>query len=874
DLLLDPGTSLDITGHVDLGNNSQGTAAAGAAGMLALSVSGSVTANGATLNAGPTQTVSGATGGRIAIATESTTAPDSMLVENGATVIDTYSLLGSDATDTAGLTITGPATQWRDAGDPTDTTTTRGYMIIGSNDLPSILPATIPATLTVANSARLTEASFASIADTAGSAGSVDIGTAATWTIADFLAIGRAGAGNLTVNGGVLQVGPGATILSDGTRVITPWAVDIGSSAAATGTLSLSGNGNFASMIAAGEIVVGDAGTGTLNLIAGSSGAGLLDFASTGTALVIGAATGGMGVATVDGTSINVYTTVVVGASGNGTLVVRDHGNVTDGSAPLIVGGNGGSFGTVTVTGNISTVSATTVSLGGQAGGPSGGVGMITVLNGGTVQVTAALAVWADSTISLDDSSTITVGPASGTVTGAVEIQSGHSIIGDGTIAASVVNNGTIITSNSGIVANSDGGTLEIAGSVSGRGAITLGSFSTLLLDGIEDGQAITFATGGPETLVLGTPGTGFSGTISNFQNGDRIEFGDGLIISGASITSPGTVTVFTNAGQYVLGGISFAANSSASFVTGTDAITGDRFIQLAGQTFDWDAGSGNLAATANWQVLSGGSLVPASSLPGSADTAQLLGETGTLTGSGTFGLVQIGDSASTVLSGTIVDTAGVSVGAPNGTLVVVGGGDLHSIGSVLDVIGDSAGDAGAIRISGDGSNWTALGGIAVGYEGAGRLAVDTGGMVATAGSLLIADLAGSLGEVDISSNGTLESTGSFDDVGAATGATGTLTVTDPGSTYRADGQMAVGLSGQGSLLVENHGTVIAGGNTLFPQDGLEIGAATGGLGNVTVTGTGSSLGDVGELIVGGNSTAQPGGIGSLLISAGGTVST
>ena len=54
-------------------------------------------------------------------------------------------------------------------------------------------------------------------------------------------------------------------------------------------------------------------------------------------------------------------------------------------------------------------------------------------------------------------------------------------------------------------------------------------------------------------------------------------------------------------------------------------------------------------------------------------------------------------------------------------------------------------------------------------------------------------------------------------------GATGQLTVTDPGSRLTAVGQLAVGLGGAGSLLIENQATVAAGGNTADATEGFDV---------------------------------------------------
>jgi hypothetical protein len=81
--------------------------------------------------------------------------------------------------------------------------------------------------------------------------------------------------------------------------------------------------------------------------------------------------------------------------------------------------------------------------------------------------------------------------------------------------------------------------------------------------------------------VVLGTPGTGINAPVTGLSAGDRIELA-GLTITGAQLTSPGTVSVATSVGSYLLTDVSFAEGSPRSFTTGRDAVTGDYFAQVA----------------------------------------------------------------------------------------------------------------------------------------------------------------------------------------------------------------------------------------------------------------------------------------------------
>ena len=107
-------------------------------------------------------------------------------------------------------------------------------------------------------------------------------------------------------------------------------------------------------------------------------------------------------------------------------------------------------------------------------------------------------------------------------------------------------------------------------------------------------------------------------------------------------------------------------------------------------------------------------------------------------------------------------------------------------------------------------------------------------------------------------------------------GGEGWLTIKDPLSTYTALGQLDVGTTGTGRLEVQNGGSLVTGNKPVFARGGLVIGWGAGSSGDVTVTGTGSEIVNVGQFNVGGSGNAglPTGGLGSLLIEASGLVQT
>jgi hypothetical protein len=60
----------------------------------------------------------------------------------------------------------------------------------------------------------------------------------------------------------------------------------------------------------------------------------------------------------------------------------------------------------------------------------------------------------------------------------------GRILAGAGLIAAALVNNGTVVATNNSVLGSSTGGTLEIAGTVSGTGVIDIAPGAVLKIDG------------------------------------------------------------------------------------------------------------------------------------------------------------------------------------------------------------------------------------------------------------------------------------------------------------------------------------------------------------------------------------------------------
>lgn len=496
--------SLDLTGFVASTGND------------AAFLTGSDVIDGGILNAGSN---SSQVGGLIAIGQDGSDTPAQLLVDGGASVTDTYAYLASGPTSYGALTVTGVGTNWNDTESSVEHGSTRGYMMVGNNDLPSSPPYLGAAQLTVSESATVTEASYAQIGASANSAGSVTVDTGAVWSIGNsagevgFLNVGNFGAGSLLIsnadgstvaNGGTVLVGGGGTVTVNGTVQTVNFAIDIGHHSGSTGSVTVTGSGSY--LQAENAVVVGDQGSGTLDIQNG---------------------------------------------------------------------------GTVHAVYNLN--------IGGSSTAAAGGIGTLSVTGSGTLQVGTHLDVWAQSTLSVDNASGVMIGTGASYGAGNIDIATAGTLYGDGLVSAAgtIVNDGTIAATNNGNFSSSTGGTLELAASLGGSGQVDIATGTTLKLDGaiVGTAQTITFGAGTGMTLILGTPGSSYSGAINELADFDRIEFANGTQITGATLTNGNTITLSTLAGgisgQYAFTDVSFAAGTTTSFVTGTDSNTGNSYVQV-----------------------------------------------------------------------------------------------------------------------------------------------------------------------------------------------------------------------------------------------------------------------------------------------------
>ncbi len=651
----------------------------------------------------------------------------------------------------------------------------------------------------------------ASIGVDAGSAGTVTIGADSRWTSAGYLGVGISGDGTVAVqDGGTLESTLRATV---------------GRYAGAQGKVIV--EGNDALWAGAGEVVVGDEGIGTLDIVGGGA-------VTTGGAAFIAGGVGGQGTVTVsDGSDWSNAQALYVGNKGIGKLVVQNGGSVS--SASAAIGVRAGSTGEVRVTGADSSWINTGNFVVGEQGN-----GTLTIGAGGLVQS-------AESRIGGETGST-----GSATVTGA---GSQWEFANSARIQIGSLGNGTLSILDGARVS---GGTAVIADQADSTGAVTVGGTGSIWAQ---------------DTVFVGSQG---DGTLDILGGGavsvDVSLIGDITGSVGRAVVD-GAGSIWTTTGRMYVGGrggsgrlliqggghvdsgsvfIGFGAGSAGeALVTGADA----RWVNSG----DFTVGNeGNGALT----IEEGASLNTALTVTiGGSEIAK--------------GIATVdGPGSSWIGSGDL------DVGYEGtGQLVIRNGG---VVSNTYAAVGVAAGARGEVEVTGAGSGWSSSGSLVVGQEGNGALTISSGGKVNAAGGGVIGRYAGAQGVVaidgigsswstadvlgvGIDGNGTLNvihggslSTAQATIIGDSATGQGVISVDGAGSSWTSSKELHVGEAGDGALAIRN------GGQVSDSFGGL--GVKAGGTGSVTVTGTGSSWTHDVDLYVG------IGGAGTTTIAEGGMV--
>ena len=200
---------------------------------------------------------------------------------------------------------------------------------------------------------------------TSGNGTAVITGSGSSWTAAGTTIIGNSGTGAVTVSdGGLLDTGEAD--------------VTIGSAAAGGGTVSVSDGGS--SWTVGGNLTIGDAGMGTVKVSGGGS------LVLGGDEIHLGKSAGGSGTLSLsDAASTISFPSVpefLIGEAGTGELDLSKGFSLSTGAAEITLGSASGSTGTATLSGG-----GTTWTMGQHLTVGDSGAGEVTVVGGASMVV-------------------------------------------------------------------------------------------------------------------------------------------------------------------------------------------------------------------------------------------------------------------------------------------------------------------------------------------------------------------------------------------------------------------------------------------------------------------------------------------------------
>ncbi|MBV8409164.1 MAG: hypothetical protein JOY64_16155 [Alphaproteobacteria bacterium] len=398
--------------------------------------------------------------------------------------------------------------------------------------------------LTLAGGAQVTAQAQATVGDPAGQGLLTVMGgaLALTGTSGPDLVVGEGPGGigtvvnleQITAAGTVVigEKGTGTLDLQGVASTLLDGGAVIGQSVGGQGTATVNGG----EWMTSGTLTVGDQGSGTLLVNGADNG---ITGQVTAFNATIGSQSGSTGSVTLDGSDLLVAdataqsSTLTVGGAGSGSLVVEDGSNVTVGAAeattgshsnPIIVDNNG----LLNVGGNAGGTGVARIGRNGELlvygmamVGAAAGIGKITV--GESADDTALFAT--TGTLTVDGNGQVILDGANATVrAGALDVAAGGVVSGAGTLTGLLGGNDTVTLaglSNDGTIGAS-GGSLLIYGEVTGTGELTVGSGATMTLQAaVSGGEKLVFSSNAK--TMLNDP-RAFSGTITGFAAGDLLE--------------------------------------------------------------------------------------------------------------------------------------------------------------------------------------------------------------------------------------------------------------------------------------------------------------------------------------------------------------
>ncbi len=555
--------------------------------------------------------------------------------------------------------------------------------------------------------------------------------------------------------------------------------------------------------------------------------------------------------------------TVYIGKTGTGIVTVDSGSGILSGTC--YIGFNVGAVGTATVTGNGSTWT--------NSGNLILTSGRLYSSDRATVSVTGT--VFTNGVVIVSGTSTLTASCMS--VTGSVGINSSGtaSVSGKSYVASSATVSGTgsIWSSQGGFIV---GNSLATAGEPAGdevNGFLEVTSIAA-------DDEIATSAASGAEIKVSNGGSISCSSTATNQITGTvRIDgVGSKWTSAGTTWLDGGTLGV-GNSGS-VVGSDLNLANGSSVYLSGASSLTYSTNLRIGclGTGSSFYIGSAS-TASGTAQVWIG---YYTSTTNTKSGTATIEGLRSTWTnvgnmfiggyGTGTFnvkdgafmsnqGACYIDNMSVATVSGSGAlwsNIGGMFVGnsQKSGTINITNGGSATITGTTY--VGCATGVIGTVAISGPNSALTGTGSFFVGNNGTGVFTVSNSGSAFASDSILFGSAGAGMGSLNVNSGGAVTVLNSSF-LGYSASSAGTSSVSGNASRWNA-GTIYIGYNGTGIFSISDRGLVQSGDSF--------IGYNGGASGTATVTGTGSRWIISGALAVGRS------GLGALVISQGGSVSS
>ena len=860
-----------------------------AGGTLSNAAGGRITGTGA--NAGVTisggagtvsnaGTISGATGVSFTgnFADRLTLASGGTIIGTGGTAVsfgdgaDTL-LLGPGAVAITGTVDGGAGTDSFTVGAGTTTLTGTGATFINLES-GTILSG---GTLALLGSASLGTGTTLSVAGVLNNAGTLTVATATGLQLAGGGQVRNEATGTITGTAATVA-GGGAVVAGGGTSTVENLGTiaggsNVGVQMNGASALTITNSGLVSSSYAgirsaSGTLTVTNTSTGTITASGGSGrgvqASGILQLLNEGTVTgtLVGAFQAGGGTVTNTGLISGARGVYANGVASNvvnsGTIFgdpffgvgMRLGGAVTNQAGGLI-SGTGLNAG-VTISGGAGTVTNAGIIAGGDAGTGIAFSGAfadtVTLADGGTVIGPGGTAVFFG-----DGADTLTLGPGAVAITGTVNGGAGTDTLVVGAGATTLTGtNAAFVGFENGTIAV--GGTLAVLGTASFGAGLTLTSSGTLDVRGVVanagtvfgDGYAAVRVTGGtlrnevggrivqlgvvgglnPGVIVTGAGTVVNLGTIESDNVGIRLS-GDGTVINGSAAVPGATVYggdvgISSNGGTLTLTNLGTIATTGSGTVSGI--VTGDATITngaadvTTARIASYSIGIvANAAATiTNFGTIS--AIYAGVELRGaSAVTNEGLISGGSGFGGFGFGIRAQGSASGTILNeGTIAGVTGVGVAATNVTVVnggtITGTGGtavtLSGTGNVLKLLpgqvmdGLANGGGGATLELGAGTG--ALSGLGTQYVDFAALRVDAGGNWTLGTTATYAGAVYNDGALVVQAGLALTLSGAL---AADPGGVGRITVTGTGVLTLSGAVAAtqvLDLSGTGGLLVLN----------------------------------------------------------------------